>query len=118
MRKRKHGGSPPLEPVAGNGLLHRRALLSGGVMFAGALGTGAVPTGAAAEPLVVPDWSLFPGEVTPVLQKPSRFEAAVVRTLSNPKGEPRTQHARAPLQMLNGTLTPNPLHSTILHPGS
>jgi sulfane dehydrogenase subunit SoxC len=116
MRKGS-GGIPPLEPVAGNGLLHRRALLGGGVMFAGALGTGAVPTAAAAEPLVVPDWSLFPGEVTPVLQKPSRFEAAVVRTLSNPKGEPRTQHARAPLQMLNGTITPNPLHFTILHSG-
>ena len=116
MRK-GNGGTPPFEPVAGNGLLHRRALLGGGVMFAGALGAGASPTGAAAEPLVEPEWSLYPGEVTPVLQKPSRFEAAVVRTLSNPKGEPRTQHARAPLQMLNGTITPNPLHFTILHSG-
>src|SRR5579863_5356915 len=117
MRKRKGGSAAPLEPVAGNGLLHRRALLRGGAMFAGALGTGAALTGAAAEPLTEPDWSLFPGEITPVLQKPSRFEAAVVRTLSNPKGEPRTQHARAPLQMLNGTVTPNPLHFTILHSG-
>ena len=41
MRKRKGGGATPLEPVAGNGLLHRRALLRGGAMFAGALGTGA-----------------------------------------------------------------------------
>jgi sulfane dehydrogenase subunit SoxC len=41
----------------------------------------------------------------------------VVRILSNPKGEPRTQHARAPLQMLDGTITPNPLHFTILHSG-
>ena len=116
MRK-GNGGTPPFELVAGNGLLHRRALLGGGVMFAGALGAGTLPTGAAAEPLVEPEWSLYPGEVTPVLQKPSRFEAAVVRTLSNPKGEPRTQHARAPLQMLNGTVTPNPLHFTILHSG-
>ena len=52
-----------------------------------------------------------------MLQKPSRFEAKVVRILSNPKGEPRTQHARAPLQMLDGTITPNPLHFTILHSG-
>ncbi len=117
MRKRKGGFAPPLEPVAGNGLLHRRALLRGGAMVAGALGTGASLNGAAAEPLTEPEWSSYPGEVTPVLQKPSRFEAAVVRTLSNPKGEPRTQHARAPLQMLNGTVTPNSLHFTILHSG-
>ena len=42
MRKRQSsGGAPPLEFVAGNGLLHRRALLQSGVMFAGALGSGA-----------------------------------------------------------------------------
>jgi sulfane dehydrogenase subunit SoxC len=116
MRKRRSGVSP-LEPAAGNGLLHRRALLRSGVMVAGALGSGATLTGAAAEPLTEPEWSMYPGEVTQPLQKPSRFEAAVVRTLSNPKGEPRTQHARTPLQMLNGTITPNSLHFTILHSG-
>ena len=41
----------------------------------------------------------------------------MVRNLSNPKGEPRTQHARTPHQSLNGTITPNPLHFTILHSG-
>ena len=55
--------------------------------------------------------------MTPALQTPSRFEAKVVRTLSDPKGDPRTQHARAPLQMLEGTITPNPVHFTILHSG-
>ncbi len=115
MGKRK--GAPALEPVAGNGLLHRRALLSSGIVFAGALGTGAALTGAAAEPLTEPEWSLSPGEVTPVLQTPSRYEKNVVRNLSNPKGEPRTQHARTPHQMLNGTITPNSLHFTILHSG-
>ena len=118
MRKHQRGGvAPPLEPVAGNGLLHRRALLRGGVMFAGALGSGASITAAAAEPLSVPDWTLWPGAITPVLQTPSRFEKNVVRILSNPKGEPRTQHARAPLHLLDGTITPNPLHFTILHSG-
>jgi sulfane dehydrogenase subunit SoxC len=116
MRKRGNG-VPPIELVAGNGLLHRRALLRSGAMFAGALGSGASLTGAAAEPLTEPEWSQYPGEVTPPLQKPSRFEASVIRTLSNPKGEPRTQHARTPLQMLNGTITPNSLHFTILHSG-
>jgi sulfane dehydrogenase subunit SoxC len=118
MRKAKRGyAAPALEEVAGNGLLHRRALLSGGIAFAGALANGAAPTGAAAEPLQEPEWSLEPGNVTPALQTPSRFEAKVVRTLSDPKGDPRTQHARAPLQMLEGTITPNPVHFTILHSG-
>jgi len=117
MRKRKSGGAPPLEFVAGNGLLHRRALLQSGVMFAGALGSGASLTSAAAEPLTEPEWSLYPGAVTPVLQTPSKYEKDVVRTLSNPKGDARTQHARAPLQKLNGTVTPNALHFTINHSG-
>jgi sulfane dehydrogenase subunit SoxC len=118
MRKRKGSGfAPPLEPVAGNGLLHRRALLGSGIVFAGALSTGATLTGAAAEPLTEPDWSLYPGAVTPVLQTPSKYEKDVVRNLSNPKGEPRTQHARTPHQALNGTITPNSLHFTILHSG-
>ncbi len=115
MGKRK--SAPALEPVAGNGLLHRRALLTSGIVFAGALSTGASMTGAAAEPLTEPEWSLSPGEVTPVLQTPSRYEKNVVRNLSNPKGDPRTQHARTPHQMLNGTITPNSLHFTILHSG-
>ena len=117
MRKRTAGGRAPLEEVAGNGLLHRRALLRSGMAFAGAMSIGAAARSAAAEPLTNPPWTNVPGIVTPVLQTPSRFEKGVVRVLSNPKGEPRTQHARAPLQMLDGTITPNALHFTILHSG-
>src|SRR5262249_15914135 len=48
----------------------------------------------------------------------SKFEKAAVRTLSNPKGEPRTQHARTPHHLLQGTATPNGLHFTISHAGN
>ena len=43
IRKRRNDGSasPPLEPVAGNGLLDRRALLGQGIVLAGAVTTGA-----------------------------------------------------------------------------
>jgi sulfane dehydrogenase subunit SoxC len=51
-------------------------------------------------------------------QQPSNFEKKVARILSNPKGEPRTQHARTPHHMLNGTITPNGLHFTISHQGN
>ena len=33
-----------------------------------------------------------------------------------PEGEPRTQHARTPHHLLNGTITPNSLHFTIIIP--
>jgi sulfane dehydrogenase subunit SoxC len=116
-RRRHMGDAPP--PVAGNGLLDRRVLLGRGIMFAGAAatGVGTSVTGAAAEPLKDDPWSHSAGTVTPVLQTPSRFEKHVVRALSNPNGEPRTQHARTPHQLLNGVVTPNSLHFTINHSG-
>ena len=48
-----------LTPVAGNGLLDRRALLGRGIMLAGAAatGVGASGTSAAAEPLKDDPWS-------------------------------------------------------------
>ena len=48
-----------LTPVAGNGLLDRRALLGRGIMLAGAAATGLGATGnsAAAEPLKDDPWS-------------------------------------------------------------
>jgi len=58
-----------------------------------------------------------PGVTVPDYGTRSRFEKNVVRTLSNPKGEPRTQHARTPHHLLNGTFTPNSLHFVISHAG-
>ncbi len=117
--KRRLGGQNALtEPVAGNGLLHRRALLGGGMAIAGAMGAGPSITGAAAEPLAVDPWTLEPGSNSKAYELPSRFEKNTVRTLSNPNGEPRTQHARTPHHLLNGTITPNGLHFTIVHGGT
>jgi sulfane dehydrogenase subunit SoxC len=119
MSRRDDVGTPPFEDVAGNGLLNRRALLGRGLTLAGAAATGAGAslTGAAAEPLKDDPWSLVQGTTTVALQTPSRFEKHVVRTLSNPDGQPRTQHARTPHQLLNGVITPNSLHFTIIHSG-
>jgi hypothetical protein len=109
----------PLEPVAGNGLLDRRTLLGRGIALAGAMTTGATAllTSAAAEPLADNSWSLEQGATSPPLQTPSRFEKGVVRTLSNPNGEPRNQHARTPHHLLHGSITPNSLHFSICHSG-
>jgi sulfane dehydrogenase subunit SoxC len=105
--------SSPAEPVAGNGLLHRRALLERGVMLAGVVATGASSQVASAEPLTNGPWSLAPGVPIPPYGQPSKFEQKVVRTLSNPKLEPRTSGARTPHHFLNGTITPNGLHFVV-----
>jgi sulfane dehydrogenase subunit SoxC len=120
MTQSKHGrGAESVPQVAGNGLLDRRALLSQGVAMAGAMGVGAVGSsaGAAAEPLVNDPWSLAPGITIPPYGQPSRFEARTVRTLSNPKLEPRNSAARTPHHLLNGTITPNGLHFVIAREG-
>jgi sulfane dehydrogenase subunit SoxC len=115
-RAHDHASSPP-EPVAGNGLLHRRALLKRGVMLAGVVATGAGSQVASAEPLTNGPWSLAPGVPIPPYGQPSKFEQKVVRTLSNPKLEPRTSGARTPHHLLNGTITPNGLHFVVARGG-
>ena len=58
-----------------------------------------------------------PGTPIPDYGVPSGSRKTSSRTLSNPKGEPRTQHARTPHHLLNGTFTPNGLHFVISHAG-
>ena len=86
-RRNRGGNHASSEDVAGNGLIHRRALLGRGIALAGAMttGAGASLTSAAAEPLKNDPWTLEMGQPTPALQVPSRFEKNVVRTLTNPR---------------------------------
>src|SRR5262245_66389345 len=101
-------------PVPGNCSLGRRAVLrAGGILFA-----GYAVSPARAEPLSEPPWSKEPGTLVPAYGTPSKYEKAVVRTLSNPNGEPRNSHARTPHQQLQGMVTPNGLHFTISHAGN
>ncbi len=117
--KKSRQSQDKAEAVAGNGLLHRRALLGRGVALAGAIsaGVGLNRSGASAEPLAEPDWGLAPGDVVPAYQTPSKFAKNVVRTLSNPNFEPRTSQSRAPHQLLDGMITPNGVFFTIVHDG-
>jgi sulfane dehydrogenase subunit SoxC len=106
-----------LIPAAANGLIDRRAFLRGGAAVAAVTGYALVKP-AGAEPLRDEPWSRAPGEKVAPYGLPSRFEKKVARTLSNPNGEPRTQHARTPHHLLNGTFTPNGLHFVISHAGN
>jgi sulfane dehydrogenase subunit SoxC len=103
-----------LVPAAGNGLYDRRAFLRGGAALAAAMTGYAVK----AETLGEPAWGREPGMLVPAYGLPSQFEKTAVRTLSNPKGEPRTQHARTPHHLLQGMVTPAALHFTISHAGN
>lgn len=104
--------------VAGNGLLGRRAFLRGGAALAAAMTGYTVTKTIAAEPLADDPWSLVPGTPPRPYEQRSRFEEKVVRTLTNPKGEPRTQNARTPLHLLNGTITPNGQHFVVAQGGA
>jgi sulfane dehydrogenase subunit SoxC len=104
--------------VAGNGLLHRRAFLKGGAAVAAAMTGYALGDSVAAQQLTDDPWSAAAGSLLTDYGVPSPFEKRVGRTLSNPKGEPRTSHARTPHHLLNGTITPNGLHFVISHSGN
>jgi sulfane dehydrogenase subunit SoxC len=119
MGSKKSNDRGDREFVAGNGLLHRRALLGRGAALAGALGTTVAlrGSGTAADPLTEQDWSLAPGDAVPAYQTPSKHAKNVVRSLSNPNFEPRTSQSRAPHQLLDGMITPNGVFFTIVHDG-
>jgi sulfane dehydrogenase subunit SoxC len=121
---RRRTKSSVAEAVAGNGLLDRRALLGRGVVFAGAMSAAPLAslTGAAAEPLkdaplTEAPWSLEPGAIIEPYQRPSRFEKDVVRTLSNPTGQPSASSARTPHHLVNGVITPNGVHFVVVYGG-
>ena len=114
---RSKRGRNELEVVAGNGLLDRRAFLRGGAVLAATMTGYTFVQSAAAESLADDPWSKVPGVLVTAYGVPSRFEKNVARTLSNPNGEPRTQHARTPHHLINGTITPNGLHFVISHAG-
>jgi len=107
-----------VEVVAGNGLLHRRAFLTRGGAFAAVVTGYTLSDTTAAQQLVDQPWSKGRGVAVQPYGSPSPFEKNVVRTLSNPQGEPRTQHGRTPHHLINGTFTPNGLHFVISHSGN
>ncbi len=106
------------DPVAGNGLLHRRAFLQGGVAFAGMAAAAATPA-AAADPvgLDAPATMRAIGRTFSAYGMPAVSEAAVVRTFAINEARPGTGSSRTPHHLLNGTITPSGLHFERHHNG-
>ena len=106
-------------PVAGNGLLHRRAFLRGGALFAGTAGMIAVANSQAANPIGLesPPWMTGPGSPFTGYGVPAQFEGPVQRSFSINPARPGTGASRTPHHLLNGTITPNGLHFERHHNG-
>jgi sulfane dehydrogenase subunit SoxC len=118
MARNRAQGWQHEEALAGNGLLHRRAFLTGGATVAAAITGYTLSPSLGAQQLTDDPWSASAGSLVTAYGVPSQFEKNVGRTLSNPKGEARTSHGRTPHHLLNGTVTPNGLHFVISHSGN
>src|SRR5687768_2258920 len=95
-----------LEPVAGNGLLHRRLFLQGG---AAAL-AGATLLTARAAPPDTPAWMKAPGAPMSAYGQRSPHEGAVQRAVNATPGTTGTGGSRTPLEAIEGIITPSSLH--------
>jgi sulfane dehydrogenase subunit SoxC len=103
------------EPVAENGLLDRRLLLTGSA--ATAIGA-TLPGGAnAAAGLPIEPWMRLPGSPFVGYGQPSRHESKVARTFASLPGTTGTGASRTPHHLLDGMITPNGLHFERHHSG-
>ena len=107
------------DPVAANGLLHRRAFLKGGALFAGSAAVVAAGASLAANPvgLESPPWMTAPGSPFTGYGVPASAEEVVQRSFNLNPARPGTGASRTPHHLLNGTITPNGLHFERHHNG-
>jgi sulfane dehydrogenase subunit SoxC len=112
--------SPTLreEIAAGNGLIHRRALLRGVLLSAGvaaaSAGIAQADDGVGAD---APDWMKTPGRPFSAYGTPTKWQEKVQRIFTIGPGRAGTGVSRTPLQLLEGTITPAGLHFERHHNG-
>lgn len=118
-----------LTPVAGGGLLHRRALLRRGLVFASATTASALasrveaaagPAGDAAVADAAGDWPAWmrtPGTPFSTYGQPSKHENQVVRRIGANRLAPGNGVSWTPLEDLEGFITPTGLHFERHHNG-
>jgi sulfane dehydrogenase subunit SoxC len=103
-----------LEPVAGNGLLHRRLFLTHGAAAGAALLTASA---ASAAPLEVPAAMKTPGVPASAYGDRSPHEARVQRIPNGAAPSAGTGGSRTPIESLEGIITPSSLHFERHHNG-
>ncbi len=99
------------EPVAGGGLLHRRAFLTAGAVAA-STGAAHASIGAGSPP-----WMTTMTGPGPGYGLPSHWAAETKRVFQALPGRPGTGASRTPHQALEGTITPAGLHFERHHNG-
>jgi sulfane dehydrogenase subunit SoxC len=118
QRKRSENPARARETTAGDGLLDRRALLRAGVVAAGMASIGAGLTQAAQNIGVeAPGWMKTPGRPLSAYGMPSKWQEKAQRAFTIVPGRAGTGSSRTPLELLEGTITPNGLHFERHHNG-
>ncbi|HEY8519816.1 MAG TPA: sulfite dehydrogenase [Gammaproteobacteria bacterium] len=114
-----HDPGEALEPVAGNGLLHRRLFLTGGAATLGAAGLTLLTArhARAAVPPEVPQWMKAPGAPLSAYGARSPYEAHVERMVGSQPGTTGSGGSRTPIEHLEGIITPSALHFERHHSG-
>jgi len=105
------------EPVASNGLLDRRLVLTASAAIAATGASTWLPVAAGAAPLAVEPWMKTPGAPFVPYGQPSRYEEKTVRTWNTVPGTTGTGTSRTPHHLLDGMITPNGLHFERHHSG-
>ena len=106
-----------LQKIAGNGLLHRRHLLGLGMAGMGTLMARSV-IGAENTAITIPQWSKMPGPGPSEYGQPSAHSDGFRRLVSGGGAlSPGSGTSRSPLQLLQGSITPNSLHFERHHAG-
>ncbi len=100
------------EAIAGGGLLHRRSLLIAGAASAAAIGTGSAKAAAGS-----PDWMKVPGAALSGYGSRAPSSNAIQRIVTRTTAFDGSGSSRTPLQLLEGTITPNGLHFERHHNG-
>lgn len=123
MNKDKHGIKQfrtALAPEQLSGPASRRAFLKRGAAVAGAAASAGLAQGAAAQGLAGQPWERVYGSALTGYGERSRFEQPVMRHIVRPYGDlaPGTGVALAPIEALEGIITPSSLHNTRSHSGT
>lgn len=106
------------ESLVGGSAIHRRALLRGALFSAGvaaaSAGIARADDGVGAN---APEWMKTPGRPFSAYGMPSKAQEKVQRIFNIALGRAGTGVSRTPLQLLEGTITPNGLHFERHHNG-
>jgi sulfane dehydrogenase subunit SoxC len=110
---------PTVEKTQGKKSIGRRALLRAGIVAAGIAGLAADPAHSASDIIGEdsPEWMKTPGSSFSTYGVPSKWKANVKRIFTVAPGRAGTGTSRTPLELLEGTITPNGLHFERHHNG-